>query len=533
MIRALILVLALLCCAASPASAQSSSLAAAERGSARVVLIMDTMQGQYLFGTGSGFVVAPHLVVTNAHVVAPMLQYGGMTIAVILPEAKEPTRAEIAYYSGSQDYALLRFGGPSPEPLTLSAVEPHAGDPIVSLGYPDVDDLERPAIELIRPTPPSRTSGAIASLRDRAPTGQPIPTINHEAAISSGSSGGPLLDACGRVIGVNTWHARGERTFEGRGVATRAEQLIEFLREAGLRPNVTTERCLTAVERAEKERDTAIAALELRNREISAKLEGAERLSRLTLTALIGGGIFFALALAALAVALFAVRRRAGNGAPTPPAFASVEPSLSAATAPSADSAPPTSGPGAALANAPLRSGWRGFGPKALAIAGGAAAAALLVPLTIQALNVGRNEPAGGLSAKLAGLQQCRFDVGASATQDEDTSFTIDTQACVNGRTPYAPTHDGRALQRVMLHERDGAIEVLTLSPATGELRREQFTLADSERESAAEAARTTPAPNSCSAAAREQVARRNAALMRYAAGAPAQRVVWRCKRRT
>jgi hypothetical protein len=532
MIRALFFALGLLCCAAPTASAQSSSVAAAERGSARVVLIMDTMQGQYLYGTGSGFVVAPHLVVTNAHVVAPMLQYGGMTIAVILPEAKEPTRAEIAYYSGSQDYALLRFGGPSPEPLTLSAVEPQAGDPIVSLGYPDVDDLERPAIELIRPTAPSRTSGAIASLRDRAPTGQPIPTINHEAAISSGSSGGPLLDACGRVIGVNTWHARGERTFEGRGVATRAEQLIDFLREAGLRPNVTTERCLTAVERAEKDRDTAIAALELRNREISAKLEGAERLSRLTLTALIGGGIFFALALAALAAALFAVRRRAEPSAATP-APASAEPIQSAATASAAEPGLATSGSSAALAEAPLRSGWRGFGPKGLAIAGGAAAAALLVPLTIQALNVSRNEPSGGLSAELAGQQQCRFDVGASATRDEDTSFTIDTQACVNGRTPYAPTHDGRALQRVMLHERDGAIEVLTLSPATGELRREQFTLPDSARESAAEAARGAPAPNSCSAAAREQVARRNAALMRYAAGDPAQRVVWRCKRRT
>ena len=55
---------------AGPAVAQTS-VDEAERGIVRVVVILESADGRMLYGSGSGFVVAPNLVVTNAHVVAP------------------------------------------------------------------------------------------------------------------------------------------------------------------------------------------------------------------------------------------------------------------------------------------------------------------------------------------------------------------------------------------------------------------------------------------------------------------------------
>lgn len=55
-------------------AAAQTSVDEAERGIVRVVVILESPEGRMLYGSGSGFVVAPNLVVTNAHVVAPARQ---------------------------------------------------------------------------------------------------------------------------------------------------------------------------------------------------------------------------------------------------------------------------------------------------------------------------------------------------------------------------------------------------------------------------------------------------------------------------
>jgi len=185
-------------------AAAQTSLDDAERGIVRVVVILETPEGRMLYGSGSGFLVAPNLIVTNAHVVAPARQRAEYGVAIVPPEGDGLLPARIIRYSPLSELALLEFrGGPDMPPLTISTVEPHPGDGVVALGYPDVDYQGATGADLLRPSPPSRTSGQIASLRDRAPTGDPIPTINHQAIISSGSSGGTLMEEFGRVIWVN------------------------------------------------------------------------------------------------------------------------------------------------------------------------------------------------------------------------------------------------------------------------------------------------------------------------------------------
>lgn len=302
---------------AGPAAAQQS-VDNAETAIVRVAVILESPEGRMLAGAGSGFLVAPNLVVTNAHVVAQARQDPQYQVAIVSQQENTLLPARIVAFSPLSELALLEFrGGPPLTPLTLSTVEPHAGDTVIALGYPDVDFQGATGSDLLRPTPPSRTSGEIASLRDQAPTGDPLPTINHQAVISSGSSGGPLLDQCGRVIGVNSWHVRGAETRETRSVATRVTALIEFLDNAGVRPEVTEQRCLSEAERVEAERIATVHALQDQNVELAEKLETADRLTRIAIIVLVAGTLALFVAVCVMGAVLLG-RRRAPAHEPEP-----------------------------------------------------------------------------------------------------------------------------------------------------------------------------------------------------------------------
>src|SRR5690606_25498059 len=68
-IKALRFLAAIFALAFVTSAAAQTSVDEAERGIVRVVVIVQTSEGRMLYGSGSGFVVAPNLVVTNAHVV--------------------------------------------------------------------------------------------------------------------------------------------------------------------------------------------------------------------------------------------------------------------------------------------------------------------------------------------------------------------------------------------------------------------------------------------------------------------------------
>jgi putative serine protease PepD len=140
---------------------------------------------------GSGFVYddAGH-VVTNQHVIQ-----GANSINVHFWDGSTRS-AELVGTDPSTDLAVLELDAPASflEPLRLgdsSAVE--VGDAVVAMGSPF--GLEG-----------SVTSGIVSALHRQieAPNGFRIAdTIQTDAAINHGNSGGPLLNGQGRVIGVN------------------------------------------------------------------------------------------------------------------------------------------------------------------------------------------------------------------------------------------------------------------------------------------------------------------------------------------
>jgi len=151
-------------------------------------------------GTGSGFLIDREgRMVTNNHVVAGAAD--GSKIRVIYSDGRR-VNAVLLGRSPSYDIAVIKAsGGGSIEPIELGDSEHvQVGEPVLALGSPL--GLSGTVTEGIvsaenRPVIVTETSDA------DAPTAY-INAIQTDAQINPGSSGGPLVDAGGRVIGVNS-----------------------------------------------------------------------------------------------------------------------------------------------------------------------------------------------------------------------------------------------------------------------------------------------------------------------------------------
>jgi S1-C subfamily serine protease len=143
-------------------------------------------------GNGSGFVIDTQgHIVTNYHVVQ-----GAEELHVTF-SGREPVVATVVGVDPSTDIALLEVDLPARAltPLPLgSSDEVQVGDDVVAIGNPF--GLDRTV-----------TKGIVSALQREilAPNRYEIDeVIQTDAAINPGSSGGPLLNARGEVIGVNS-----------------------------------------------------------------------------------------------------------------------------------------------------------------------------------------------------------------------------------------------------------------------------------------------------------------------------------------
>src|SRR5918911_1479002 len=140
---------------------------------------------------GSGFVIdkAGHIV-TNYHVIQ-----GARSIQVSFSN-NESMRADVVGVDPSTDLAVLQVKADSRAltPLQLgNSDNVEVGDSVVAIGNPF--GLDRTV-----------TAGIVSALQRpiQAPNGYTIDhVIQTDAALNHGNSGGPLLNANGRVIGVN------------------------------------------------------------------------------------------------------------------------------------------------------------------------------------------------------------------------------------------------------------------------------------------------------------------------------------------
>lgn len=137
---------------------------------------------------GSGFVVAPGVVVTNAHVIA------GIAHPMVVDGAGAH-QTTVVSFDPSFDLAVLRVNGISEPPLVLDPAQSQRGVQAAVLGYPGGGPFTA--------VPAGVMADFEAQGRDIYGQGLTVRNVYEiQAVVRPGNSGGPLVQPDGQVIGV-------------------------------------------------------------------------------------------------------------------------------------------------------------------------------------------------------------------------------------------------------------------------------------------------------------------------------------------
>jgi S1-C subfamily serine protease len=138
---------------------------------------------------GSGFVFAPHRIMTNAHVVA------GTREVEVQVTAHQNLAAHVVVFDPDRDVAVLDVPGLTAPPLRFTAADAKQGDPALVLGYPENGPFTVRAARVR-----AKTTVGGTNIYGNSSVRRSIYSIR--AVVRSGNSGGPLLAEDGTVLGV-------------------------------------------------------------------------------------------------------------------------------------------------------------------------------------------------------------------------------------------------------------------------------------------------------------------------------------------
>ncbi|MEL1249863.1 S1 family peptidase [Aurantiacibacter gilvus] len=498
-----------------PAQADSADIEAAARGVVRVIIIGRDGDEIFPISHGTGFAVGGERIITNAHVVQEAIEDDRLSIGVVPAQGREAVYARLVSISPRNDLALIELTEPLGLPPLTIAGNPITSGSVTAVGYPmNVDRAQGLAqADIFRAQPPVTATGFLSGRRPS----REFDTILHTAPIAAGNSGGPLLDDCGRVLGVNSFGTESAGSDAEFFFAVSTRELLPFLRANDVTPRLNALPCrsladLDAEELARQEMRAEVERERADNEAEALALQTAE--ARRTITYEVmderanAMGLTFLLLLVSLGaggVAAFGhlkndmrLRSIAGSVAGlalvgalaawmTRPGFAEIEERVEEA----------------------LREDAPADGPTGMI-------------------------PTPDATPTNGGEFTCVLDTSRSrviGAPETDIDISWNSDGCVNGRTQYGL--DQGEWTRVLVPANEAAVTINQFDPEAGELVMERYLLdLDDLRD-----ARTTrgsyqaPACGSGEAAARE-LGNNQSAITNALPDSPNERLVYRCSQR-
>jgi serine protease Do len=174
-------------------------------------------------GLGSGFIISPDgYVMTNAHVIAEAAE-----VTVRLADSKREFKANVIGIDRRTDIALLKLAATGLPTATLGnsqSLEP--GEWVVAIGSPF--GFEN-----------TITAGIVSAKGRSLPDESFVPFIQTDVAVNPGNSGGPLLNARGEVVGINSQIYSRTGGYMGVSFAIPIEVALDVARELQAHGTVT------------------------------------------------------------------------------------------------------------------------------------------------------------------------------------------------------------------------------------------------------------------------------------------------------
>lgn len=186
-------------------------------------------QSKEIKGTGTGIIMTDDgYIITNAHVVYDTSEYNcgaAKSVSVVLSDETE-YEAKVMGCDVETDIAVLKIDAKNLKAAEFgNSNDIKVGELVIAIGNPL-------GFELFG----SVTSGIVsATNREITVNEKQMKLIQTDAAINSGNSGGPLLNSCGQVIGINSAKmssSYGSASVEGLGFAipiSEAKTIIDDL----------------------------------------------------------------------------------------------------------------------------------------------------------------------------------------------------------------------------------------------------------------------------------------------------------------
>lgn len=531
----------------------TKALKTAEQSVVRVLVVYRGFGGVPLdtVGMGSGFVVAPGAIVTNYHVVQVPPEAASADVYIV------PHKDSGAGYQHVQlvkswtegDLALLRADNLKIAPLKLF-LSPYKNERVVSMGYPDVTDhlLNRSGTALLEPADAYVTQGSIALFAGSNPDGSKVDTVFHTAPINHGNSGGPLLNECGQVVGVNTWTAPSTVSAggdidvsAGQFVATHVSALNTFLASAGITPTTATGPCYAKTEDEISKDDALAKALNAAAQAQAARLDEQKKaeadrvaLERWQLAAMV--------LLSALVLVLIGliVRREIRHRHEIHVKEESAPTAFSAEPPP--QKVKPAARPAKVKADKPIRTGPKHPIPWGWILLGLITVVVVIVILLkyhdIDVRLTAPKAPAPVVSMAKVHMV-CEVDKAASGNPVQAAGpieFDFDaSHACVNGRTPYEHQSDG-SLIRFTVNKTEPVAARMELSADGATFRRASYRLDDArykdylgQYEALGSLRCSAHDDSGTTAALNDNLAKIRSLSQTYLIGTPESETVWRC----
>ena len=260
---------------AAPAQPDSATV----RESVVQIAVMD---GDDLRRVGSGFAIADGYLLTAAHLVA-----GEDRIVAVPLTSRAELVARIVDENERADVALLSVHGLTTPPLKFAADGFEVGRLIYSAGAWDPDGNPLVVATAEEEVPAAIAEGSVGAHDDLpADDDTPaIPLLEHNAMIPAAGYGGPLLNECGEVAGLNRGspgvparRLRRGQAPEGvvHALRARAAAIATLLEPHGVEPVTSDTPCESALATAQAEAETAAAQLEQSQQELEEATGEAE-----------------------------------------------------------------------------------------------------------------------------------------------------------------------------------------------------------------------------------------------------------------